>query len=165
MIVSAIVAVSDNDVIGRNNDLPWMLKSDLKYFMNTTKGHHIILGRKNYESIGIPLKNRTNIVLTRDPYYIISGALTVHNLEEALELSRDNGETEVFIIGGSEIYKLAIPYVDKLYCTRVHADVEGDVYFPDWPWDQFELVSKEEHCADEKNEYDFTFEVYERKST
>ncbi len=165
MKVSAIVAVSDNGIIGKDNDLPWRLKDDLRYFMQTTKGHHIILGRKNYESIGYPLKNRTNLIVTRNPYYISTGAITTHSVQEALEIAESNGETEAFIVGGAEIYRLGEPYVDRLYYTRVHADIEGDVYFPDWPWEEFNLISREEHCADTRNDFDFTFEVYDRKQS
>ncbi len=162
MIVSAIVAASENGIIGRDNDLPWNLRTDLRYFMRTTKGHAIIMGRRNFESIGSPLKNRTNIIITRNPYYFSTGTITTHSMEEALSVAADKGEKEAFIVGGSEIYRLGIPFTDKLYYTRVHADVQGDVYFPEWPWRDFKLISIEEHCAGDLDEYDFTFEIYDR---
>lgn len=163
MIISAIVAVSANNVIGHNNQIPWYLPADLKYFKKTTQGHHIIMGRKSFESIGRPLPNRTNIVITRAPYYVASGCLVVHSIEEALEVAANNGEEEVFIIGGGEIYRQSWPYLDRIYLTSVETDVEGQVFFPEINADEWEEISAEPHLADEKNPFDYTFRVLVRK--
>ncbi len=110
MIVSSIVAVSKNRVIGKENGMPWHLPKDMRYFKRKTLNHHVIMGRKNFEAMGSPLPKRTNIILTRDPYYISSSSLVVHSIEEALTIAFDNGEEEVFIIGGGEIYKQSMDF-------------------------------------------------------
>lgn len=163
MKVSAIVAVSENGVIGRNNDIPWYLSSDLKYFKKTTLNHHIIMGRNSFLSIGRPLPKRTNIIITRDPFYVVEGAIVAHSIEEALSIAQDNGEEEAFVIGGGQIYGLSHQYWDKLYLTEVHTEVEGDVLFPTLDFEEWNLLSAEKHQADEKNDFDYTFKVYERK--
>lgn len=162
MIVSAIVAAAENHVIGDGADIPWRLSSDLKYFKRTTLHHHVIMGRKTYESMGRPLPKRTNVVLTRDPFYIGTGIVVARSLEEGLQIALDNGEEEVFIIGGGEIYRQSLPYLDKIYRTRVAASPEGNVFFPELPEGEWWLISTESHTADEKNEYDYTFEIWER---
>ncbi|MEO1626736.1 MAG: dihydrofolate reductase [Bacteroidota bacterium] len=162
MTVSLIVATADNRVIGRDNDIPWYLPADLKYFKRTTLGHHIIMGRKCYESIGKPLPKRTNVIVTRNPLYAASGCLVVYSLEEALQLAVDNGEEEAFIIGGAQIYQLALPYVDKLYITEVDLSVEGDVYFPELDMSEWTEEWQEAHTADEKNEHNYVFKLYQR---
>lgn len=165
MIVSAIVAAANNRVIGRDNQIPWYLSSDLKYFKKKTLGHYVIMGRKSYDSIGRPLPKRTNVIVTRNLFYTAENCLVTHSVEEALELALDNGETEVFIIGGAEIYKLSLPYLDKLYLTKVDAEIEGHVYFPELDWNEWTEISTEAHQADEKNDHDYTFCIYERKQT
>ncbi len=162
MIVSAIVAVAKNNVIGRNDDIPWRLSSDLKYFKKTTINHHIISGRNNFLSIGRPLPKRTNIIITRDPFYVVTDCLIAHSVEEALQIAYQNGEEEVFIIGGGKIYELSESYWDKLYLTEVHAKVEGDTFFPKINMDNWELLSEDAHLADKKNEFNYTFKVYQR---
>lgn len=162
MIVSMIAAMSSNRVIGRNNQMPWHLPADLKYFMRTTTGHHIIMGRKNFESLQKPLPNRTNIVLTRQEKYDALGAVVVGTLEEALSLARFNGEEEAFIIGGAEIYKLAFPLADRLYLTYLDAEVEGDVYFPEFEKSAWKVTSERVYAADDKNKFDHTYVVYDR---
>lgn len=162
MLVSAIVAAARNRVIGKDNQIPWYLSDDLKYFKRTTLGHHVIMGRKSFESIGRPLPKRTNVVITRDPFYVASGCLVARSLPEALGLAYDHGETEAFIIGGGEIYALSLPLLDKLYLTEVDATPEGDVFFPELNWEEWQLVSAASHPADEKNDYPYTFKVYER---
>ncbi|WP_235298587.1 dihydrofolate reductase [Portibacter marinus] len=164
MIVSSIVAVTKNGVIGKDNDIPWDLPKDMRYFKRTTLNHHIIMGRKNFEAMGNPLPKRTNIILTRDPFYIVSNSLVAHSIEEALSIAFDNGEEEAFIIGGGEIYKQSMPYWDKFYITEIDAEIEGDVYFPEVDYKEWELVSEEQHRKDENNPYDFIFKVYERKA-
>ena len=165
MIVSAIVAIAKNNVIGINNGIPWYLPADLKYFKKTTLDHHIIMGRKSYESIGRPLPRRTNVIVTRDPFYLASNCLVVHSVEEGLQLALDNNEDEAFIIGGGEIYHLAMPYVDRLYLTEVDLEVDGAVYFPEIDFSEWELISEAVHEPDEKNEMGYVFKVLDRLST
>ena len=163
MTISAIVAVAKNNVIGKDNDIPWYLPADLKYFKKTTLNHHIIMGRNCYESIGKPLPKRTNVVLTRNPFYIVSNCYVTHSIEEAIGIAKNNGEDEAFIIGGAQIYEQSMDTWDKLYLTEVDLEVEGDVIFPEINFDEWELISEEAHQADEKNEYDYTFKVFQRK--
>lgn len=163
MIVSAIVAAATNHVIGDGHDIPWHLSSDLKYFKRTTLDHHVIMGRKTFEGIGRPLPKRTNIVLTRDPLYIGTGIISAHSVEEALTIAYDNDETEVFIIGGGEIYLQSMPYWDRVYLTRVLATPTGHVLFPELPTSEWNLVSSEPHTAAENDDHDFVFEVYDRR--
>lgn len=165
MIISAIAAMSRNRVIGVENDLPWHLPADMKYFMRTTRGHHVIMGRKTFESMGIPLKNRTNIVITRDLFYTASGILVTHSLNEALEIPRSNGEDEVFIIGGAEIYKLSLPILDRIYLTEIELKVEkGDAFFPEFSTKEWQLVREEKHQPDAKNQYTYTFKIFEKQN-
>lgn len=163
MIISTIVAVAKNNVIGKDNDIPWYLPADLKYFKKITTGHHIVMGRKCYESIGRPLPKRTNVVVTRNPFFIATGCLITHNVGEAVQLAEDNGEEEVFIIGGGQIYEIALPHVDRIYLTEVDLEVEGDIFFPTIDPQNWTLIEETKHKADEKNEYDYTFKVLERK--
>lgn len=163
MIISTIVAVAKNNVIGKDNDIPWYLPADLKYFKKITTGHHIVMGRKCYESIGRPLPKRTNVVVTRNPFFIATGCLITHNVAEAVQLAEANGEEEVFIIGGGQIYEIALPHVDRIYLTEVDLEVEGDIFFPTIDPQNWKLVKEVKHEADEKNEYDYTFKVLERK--
>lgn len=133
MQISAIVAISRNNVIGRDGHLPWRLSEDLKHFKAITTGHSVILGRKNYEDIGRPLPNRTNYVITRNHSFEAPGCTVCNSLELALNKADAAGETECFIIGGAAVYKEAMPYVTKMYVTWVENNViEGDVFFPDW---------------------------------
>lgn len=166
MIVSAIAAVSENQVIGRDGDLPWHLPDDMKFFQRTTMGHHVITGRKNWESIPLkyrPLKGRTNIVVTRATNYVAHGAIVAPSLEEALAIARRAGEPEAFLIGGGQIYHEAIAkdLVHLVYLTRVHADIPGDTSFPvlDATWRE---VWREEHPADAHHEHAFTFLRFEK---
>lgn len=164
MIVSAIAAVSKNGVIGKDNDVPWYLPADLKYFKNKTLNHHVIMGRKTLDSIEQPLPKRTNIILTRNPFFVASNVIVVHDIEEALEIAEQNGEEETFILGGAEIYKLSLPYLDKLYLTEVDIDIpNGDAHFPEVDWKEWQLIAQDPHQPDEKNEYAYNFKVYQRK--
>lgn len=163
MIISTIVAVAKNNVIGKDNDIPWYLPADLKYFKKVTTGHHIVMGRKCYESIGRPLPKRTNVVVTRNPFFIATGCLVTHNVAEAVELAEANGEEEVFIIGGGQIYEIALPHVDRIYLTEVDLEVEGDIFFPEIDLKNWTLIEETKNEADEKNEYDYTFKILERK--
>ncbi len=165
MIISAIVAMSSNRVIGREGDLPWHLPRDMKYFKAMTMGHHVIMGRNNFASMDYrPLRGRVNIVLTRDPYFITSSALVMHSIEEALSYAKDAGETEAFIIGGGEIYKQSMHLLDKIYLTEVITELSGDTYFPEIDPDEWETLTSELHAADEKNEFPMRFDVLLRKA-
>jgi len=165
MIISAIVAMSSNRVIGREGDLPWHLPRDMKYFKAMTMGHHVIMGRNNFASMDYrPLRGRVNIVLTRDPYFITSSALVMHSIEEALSYAKDAGETEAFIIGGGEIYKQSMHLLDKIYLTEVITELSGDTYFPEIDPDEWEILTSELHEADEKNAFPMRFDVLLRKA-
>jgi len=163
MIVSIIVARAKNSVIGRNNDLPWKLSDDLKNFKKVTMGHHIIMGRKTFDSMGKPLPGRITIIITRDRTYHVDDCLIAHSVEEAVQLARLNNETEAFIIGGAEIIRQSIGLADKIYLTEVHANVEGDVYLPEIKMDQWRLINKADYGKSEKNQYDFSILELEKK--
>lgn len=162
MLVSCIVAVSQNGVIGKNGTLPWRLSSDLKRFKEITTGHHIILGRKNYEDIGRPLPNRVNLVLSRKENLKIEGCEVFSSLEKAIEFAKESGETECFIIGGAEVYKQAMPFCKRLYLTSVETSIDGDIFMPSLG-DGWVLDSEEKFSADEKNQFPTTFKVFSRK--
>ncbi len=166
MTISLIAALSWNRVIGKDNDLPWNLPDDMKYFMQTTSRHHVIMGRKNYESIPEkfrPLPNRTNIVVTHQRDYQAPGCQVVHSIADALSIPRQAQEHEVFIIGGADIFRQSVTLAHRLYLTEVHADVDGDTYFPEIDTSQWKEISRVPHPADERHKYSFDFVVYERK--
>ncbi|MCK7556702.1 dihydrofolate reductase [Chitinophaga sedimenti] len=164
MMVSIIVAASENNVIGINNDLPRKLPNDLKYFKNTTWGMPIIMGRKTFESMGgSPLKGRPNIVITRQPDFAPEGVEVVNSISKAIDKALVYDTKEIFITGGTEIFVQSLPAVNRIYLTRVHAKVEGDAYFPDINALEWKLVKADKHEADEKHAYAYTFEVWERK--
>jgi dihydrofolate reductase len=162
MTISCIVAIAHNRVIGKDNDIPWYLPADLQYFKKTTINHHIIMGRNCYASIGKPLPKRTNVIVSRDPYFISSNCLVARSIPEALHMAHENGETEAFIIGGGQIYTQSIDLWDKLYLTEVDLTVDGDVFFPVIDMSQWELISEEKHSKDDKNDFDYTFKVLKR---
>jgi dihydrofolate reductase len=166
MIVSAIAAVAENGVIGNKGQLPWNLPDDMKFFQRTTLNHHVISGRKNYESIPErfrPLRDRVNIVVTHDPDYAAPGAIVCHSLKDALDIARKAETKEVFLIGGGQLYKEAFEagLVDRIYLTTVHARPEGDVFFPKMGKGWKEVWS-EKHKADERHKYAFTLAVLQR---
>ncbi len=163
MIVSCIVATAKNGVIGHHNQIPWYLPADLKYFKKITQHHHIVMGRKCFESIGNPLPNRTNIVITRSPYYIVSGCIVAHSIAEALHIAEENDEKEVFIIGGGEIYSQSADFWDRIYWTEVDIEPAGDVFFPNIDLSEWTLSSNECFDPNEKNEHAYCFKVYDRK--
>ncbi len=162
MIISQIVAISLNRVIGKDNRLPWHMPDDLAYFFRMTRNRHIIIGRKNYEANGKALPNRVNIVVTREKDYMAPGCVVVHNIKDAINYARGRGEDEVFISGGSEIYKATLDTTDRIYLTLIDAEVDGDVYYPDLDMNQWQLVSEEKHKADLRNKYDYTYYIFER---
>lgn len=164
MIKSIIAAVADNGVIGDNNRLIWHLPADFRYFKNTTKDHYVIMGRKTFESMGgKPLKERTNIIVTRNMDYKPSGGFVMHSLDQALRRCKEDGQQEVFILGGAEIYRQSMTFADKLYITEVHGEFEGDTHFP--PIDPLIWIEthREDHEADEKNAYAYSFVILERR--
>jgi dihydrofolate reductase len=164
MNVSIIAAMGENRVIGANGKIPWHLPADFKRFKELTMGHPIVAGRKTFESIGKPLLGRTNIVVTSNEQYRADGCLIAHSLEDALKLAEHTpGGKEIFVIGGGEIYKMALPKAQKIYLTRVRGSFDGDTFFPEFDQNDWQRVSSEEHKKDEKNQFEFTFTVYERK--
>lgn len=166
MIVSLIAALARNRVIGKNNDLPWHLPDDMKYFMQTTKGHHCIMGRKNYDSIPEkfkPLPNRSNIVVTRQATFKAPGCMVVNSLDRGIEIASTHGEPEAFVIGGADIYRLGLVHANRLYLTEIAAEIQGDIYFPDFDKKEWKETSRKHHTADERHAYAFDFVVYEKK--
>lgn len=159
-MIIMIAAVAQNNALGKNNDLLWHLPNDFKRFKAITTGHHIIMGRKTFESFPKPLPNRTHVIITRQKDYKATGCIVVSSLEEALSVCPSN--EDVFIIGGGEIYNLALPMADKLDLTKVHHTFEADAYFPEIDPKQWKLIISEHHSKDEKHEYDYSFESYER---
>ena len=166
MMLSIIVAVSDNHVIGKDNKLIWHMPADMKFFKDKTTGHYIITGRKNYESIPQkyrPLPGRTNIIVTRQKNYSAPGAIVVNTMQDAFSISKSKGETECFIIGGAEIYNQTIDHVDKIYLTKIHNTFEGDTYFPELQNDLWKELSRKDCKPDEKNKYSYSFIELVRK--
>lgn len=161
MTISLVVAASTNNVIGSDGGLPWHLPDDLRHFKRLTTGNPIVMGRRTFESIGRPLPDRRNIVMTRDPDYVAPGCDVVSSVREALDLVED--ADEVMIIGGGQVYREFLPHAERIYLTRVQADVEGDTYFPDIDEAGWRLVSSEPHAADEKHAYAFDVMVFERR--
>ena len=166
MKVSLIVAVSENGVIGKDNDLIWHLPKDMRFFKETTLNHHVIMGRKNFESIPHkyrPLPNRTNVIITRNSDYKAEGCVVVNSVKQGLEVAKENGDKEPFIIGGGQIYKLALEnnLVDKIYLTKVHHAFDGDTFFPELN-NEWKEVHKTVNKADEKHAYDYDFITLER---
>lgn len=173
MIVSLLVAMDEKRGIGKENLVPWRLSADLKQFKNRTLGHHLIMGRKTYESIGRPLPGRTTIIVTRNPNYAVHDCpesdqsqpecLVAHSLDEALRLAKQRGDEEAFIIGGGEIFTYALEVADRIYLTQVHAQVPADVFFP--PFDETAWVEQTSFYqpADERNEFPFTFKLLEKR--
>jgi len=160
MRISLVVAVSENGVIGRDVGLPWHLPADLQHFKRVTLGHPILMGRRTHESIGRPLPGRANLILSRNPDYIAPGCAVVRNWTRALEAADD--AAELMVIGGEAVYRLALAQADRIYLTRVHADVEGDAHFPDLnPADWREMQSRA-RPADDANAFDLTFIVLDR---
>jgi dihydrofolate reductase len=162
MILSLIVAVSENGVIGKDNQLPWHLPNDLKYFKNQTWGMPILMGRKTFESIGKPLPGRKSIVITRNNDWRHDGVEVVHSVEAAIDKAKALGAKEIFVIGGAEIFQTSLSQANRIYLTRVHQHIDGDVYFENPDDKQWDLVSSQFSAADEKNAYSHTFQVWER---
>lgn len=161
-MISLMWAMDNNRVIGYNNQLPWHLPEDLKFFKRTTMGHPIAMGRKTWDSIGRPLPGRENIVITRNPEFKCEGCTVLNTIEALLEYSRQRSD-EIFVIGGAEIFKLILPDADKLYLTRIYDEFKGDTFFPELNMEEWSLLSREQGIKDEKNPYNYEFMIYERK--
>ncbi len=165
-MLSLIVAMSENLVIGINNALPWHLSNDLKYFKRITMGKPIVMGRKTYESIGRPLPGRRNIVISRQENLQYDGVDCVSTIDSAVTLGENiafvEGHEEIMVIGGAQIYQQALPIADRLYITHVHSDVAGDAFFPEVDWSLYKEISREKHFAEGPNPYDYSFVVYDR---
>ena len=162
MIISIIVAMDETRGIGLDGRLPWHLPADLKRFKSLTMGHHLIMGRKTFASIGRPLPGRTTIIVTRDQSFQPEGCLVAHSLETALEFARLDLENDVFVIGGAEIFVQAIELADRIYLTQVHSSLPADVYFPEFAAADWQEIDSEYHPADEKNRYPFTYKTLAR---
>lgn len=160
-MIILIAAVAQNNAIGKNNELLWHLPNDFKHFKTCTTGHYIIMGRKTFETFPKPLPNRTHIIITRQKNYKAEGCIVVNSLQEALQVAPI--EQDIYVIGGAEIYKQALPYAQKIELTRVHATFEADAFFPEIDENIWQLVSEKYHPKDEKHLYDFTFQTFLRK--
>jgi dihydrofolate reductase len=160
--VSIIVAMDENGLIGARNGLPWRLPNDLRHFKRSTLGKPVLMGRKTWESLGKPLPERQNLVMSRDTALHAPGAKIVRTLEGALRLAEADGFEELMVIGGAQVYALALPRAEKLYVTRVHGHFEGDAWFPALDWSEWIRESAEPQPVDEKNPHPHTFEVWQR---
>jgi dihydrofolate reductase len=159
--VSLVVAVSENNVIGKNNQLLWSLPNDMKFFKNTTWGMPVIMGRKTFESLGKPLPGRTNIVITRKSEWEAPGTVTVASLSEAIQAAEQTDAKEVFVIGGGQVYEQSMSIANRIYYTRVHTIVDGDTFFPEIDPVQFRLVSELPFTKDARHAFDYTFEIWD----
>ncbi|MCH7785087.1 MAG: dihydrofolate reductase [Bacteroidetes bacterium] len=161
-MITLIVAVGKNNELGKENDLVWHLPNDFKRFKKLTTGHHIIMGRKTFESFPKPLPNRVHVVITRNEKYKREGTIIVHSMKEALQIAKN--DTQPFIIGGGEIYSLGIPIADKIELTRVHGSFDADTFFPEIQINEWELIKEEHHDIDEHHKYAYTYLTYLRKN-
>jgi dihydrofolate reductase len=163
MLLSLLVAADENNVIGKDNKLPWHLPNDLKYFKNLTWGMPILMGRKTFESIGKALPGRKSIVITRNKDWQRQDVAVVYSVEEAIEKAKEYDVKEIFVIGGAEIFQTSFDKANRIYLTRIHHQFEGDVFFPQIPQSEWKLTSQRYCAADEKNAYPHTYQVWERK--
>lgn len=162
-MISLIWAMDENRVIGKDNQLPWHLPEDLKFFKRTTMGYPIAMGRKTYDSIGRPLPGRENIIVTRNQEYVNEGCTVFHSVEELIGYSQKLVNEEIFVIGGAEIFKAVFSFADRLYITKINHSFTGDTYFPEIDMDEWQVISSEPGMKDERNPYDYEFFIYERK--
>lgn len=163
MTISFAVAASENNVIGKDNQLLWSLPNDMKFFKNTTWGMPVIMGRKTFDSLGKPLKGRTNIVITRQKDWTADDVIVTSSLEEAIKAAADTDANEAFVIGGGEIFRQALPVTTKIVLTRVHTEIEGDAFFPELDPDTWEMEWHQDHEADEKHAYAYSFQIWRRR--
>jgi dihydrofolate reductase len=164
MTLSIIAALGRNRAIGYQNQLPWRLPADLQRFKQLTMGHHMLMGRKTFESIGRPLPGRTSIIITRQAEYEAEGCLITHSLEEAIALANARGEQEAFVIGGADIYAQALPLADRMYLTWVEAEPEADAFFPVFEESDWETSEEERFAADEKHQHAMRFVTLQKRS-
>ncbi|RZK11283.1 MAG: dihydrofolate reductase [Flavobacterium sp.] len=157
-----IAAAAENNALGKDNEMVWHLPDDFKRFKQLTTGHHIIMGRKTFESFPKPLPNRTHIVITRQKDYNPENCIVVDSMKEALEKAPK--DQDIYVIGGGEIYSLGLPYADKIELTRVHSEFDADAFFPELNLDEWKLEKEEFHPKDEKHNFDFTFQTFIRKN-
>lgn len=162
-MIALVVAASTNNAIGKHNQLLWHLPKDLKFFKNTTWGGVVLMGRKTYESVNKPLPGRTNIVITSKTDWAADAVLVEHTLEDGIAKAQAEHFKEIFVIGGGEIYKQAMPLADKIYITRVHENFEADTFFPSIDEDTWQLTNNTDFTADDKHAFDFSFQTWERK--
>lgn len=164
MIISLIAATTRNYVIGKDGGMPWHQPADLAYFKRTTIGHCVVMGRKTFEEFGLrkPLPKRTNIIVSRNPNLALEGCYIANSLRTALDIAQNANETECFIIGGEQIYRLALPYANRIYLTYIETELEGDTFFPVPNWTEWTQTLHQEHPADTKNQYNYTFTVWEK---
>lgn len=160
-MITIIAAAAENNALGKDNDLVWHLPDDFKRFKRLTSGHHIIMGRKTFESFPKLLPDRTHIVITRKKDYKPEGVIVVHSIEDAIKAAKL--DEQAFIIGGGEIYKMGMDYADRIELTRVHGEFEADAFFPEFDKDDWELKNDQFHDKDEKHDYSFTYLTYDRK--
>jgi dihydrofolate reductase len=163
VVISLIVAASENYVIGKNNKLPWRLPADLKYFKNMTWAMPVVMGRKTFESMGKPLRGRNNIVVTRNKDWKAEGTHTVNSLDQAFLTASEFDAKEIFVIGGSEIFQSALPVADRIYLTLIHHNFEGDSFLPKNFTEGWKIRSNRDYDPDEKNAYALSFQVWEKK--
>jgi dihydrofolate reductase len=163
VIVSILVAMDERRGIGKAGGLPWRLSADMKRFRELTMNHHIVVGRKTFESIGKPLEGRVMIVVTRDKSYRPTDCLIADSVEKAIALARERNESEVFICGGASVYSESLAIADRIYLTQVHAEVDADTFFPEWDRSEWVELESIHHEADEKNQHPFSFKLLERK--
>ncbi len=161
MKVVIIVAMDRRGLIGDNNSLPWLLPADLRYFNKLTMGNTLLMGRKTYESIGRPLPGRKNIVVTSNAYYHVDGCTVASSLERALCVV-SNDTKEIMVIGGASLYQQCLPIVNRIYITHVNAELEGNIWFPNWDKKQWKEIKRENHASDDKNKYSYSFVVYDK---
>ncbi|MFZ9034640.1 MAG: dihydrofolate reductase [Francisellaceae bacterium] len=161
-MLSIIVAYDQSRGIGLKKALPWKLADDLKNFKKITEAHYIVMGRKTFDSIGCPLPNRKNVILTRDKDYQQESCIIAHDVDDILHLEKNRPTQEIFIIGGAEIYTLFLPFVQRLYITHVNTQSQADAFFPSWDQANWQRIGHRHYQKDENNEHDFDFEVFER---
>ncbi len=158
--ISIIVAMAQNRTIGINNSLPWRCPEDLRHFKALTMGHHMIMGRKTFDSIGKPLPGRTSVVVSRNPSLEIEGCIVAHSLGDAIAACA--GDTEIFVVGGADLYAQALPLVNKLYVTEIRQSIEGDAHFPEFEKKQWREIAREQHSQDQPQPLEYHFVTYEK---
>ncbi|WP_458355106.1 dihydrofolate reductase [Peribacillus frigoritolerans] len=161
-MISLMVAMDQNRVIGKNNKLPWHLPADLQYFKKVTMGHPIVMGRKTFESIGRVLPGRENVIVTRNQEFKAEGCVVLHDIAQ-IKMFADNDDEEVFVIGGAEIFKEILPFTDRLYITEIHETFEGDTFFPEIDENEWDVISSNPGGIDEKNRFAHDFVILQKK--